>query len=420
MLHVLKITDPIIHRQPSISMKFIHTADWHLGHTLYQHPRTEEFAAFFDALRSTIADEKPDALLVAGDIFDTSMPTVEAQEFYYSTVVSLHEVRPAMKIIIIAGNHDSASRLEAPNRLWEALNVTVVGHFERREQDFPYEKHILPIENEVGTMAYVAALPHTYVGNLPHAAEGEDSYQTRVLQLFRTLREEIDRRCAGVKIPVLAIAHLSAVFHPERVAMEGIGGKEVIDLASLSALFDYVALGHIHQPGHCREGVNALYAGAPIPITFDETYPHGVVVGEFVSDGVLTLRRIDYPTLIPLCRIPAEPAPAEVALQALADFPADCRAYVQAQIFQTGPAVPDLKERIRQSLQDKQAIFCDIKYTYPDTQDEGRCLQVRNVAELRAIDPLTLAKSYYEERTGTSMTDEQLALFNQVVDEIRQ
>lgn len=261
-------------------MKFIHTADWHLGHTLYQHSRMEEFVAFFDALRSTIAAEEPDVLLVAGDIFDTSMPTVEAQEFYYSTVVSLHRVRPAMKIIIIAGNHDSASRLEAPNRLWEALNVVVVGHLERREGAFPYEKHIILIESKGQPVAYVAALPHTYAGNLPHAADGDDNYQARVVQLFQMLREEIDRRRGGMNIPVLAVAHLSAVFHPERMAMEGVGGKEVIDLMPLSAMFDYVALGHIHRPGSLEAGGNAFYAGAPIPISFDESYPHGVVVGE--------------------------------------------------------------------------------------------------------------------------------------------
>lgn len=401
-------------------MKFIHTADWHLGHTLYQHSRTEEFSAFFDALRSTIAAEVPDVLLVAGDIFDTSMPTVEAQEFYYSTVVSLHQVRPEMKIVIIAGNHDSASRLEAPNRLWEALNVVVVGHLERREEGFPYEKHLITIENAGQPVAYVAALPHTYVGNLPHTTEGEDDYQARVLQWFKTLREEIDRRCVGVKIPVLAVAHLSAVSHPDRVALEGIGGKDVIDLEPLSTMFDYVALGHIHHPGRCEDGGNALYPGAPIPISFDETYPHGVVVGKLASDGILTLRRVDYPTLIPVCRVPSEPASPETVLQALSDFPADRRAYVQAQIFQSGPAMPDLKERVRQSLQGKRALFCDIKYTYPDTNQENRRMQIRNVSELRAIDPLTMAKNYYEEQTGVPMTDGQLALFNQVVEEIRQ
>lgn len=136
-------------------------------------------------------------------------------------------------------------------------------------------------------------------------------------------------------------------------------------------------------------------------------------------DGELGLRRIDYPTLIPVCRVPAEPAPPETVLRALSDFPADRRAYVQAQVFQAGPAVPDLKDRVRQSLEGKQALFCDIKYTYPDTHLESRRMQVRNVAELRAIDPLSMARSYYEEKTGVPMTDEQVALFNQVVEEIR-
>jgi exonuclease SbcD len=415
-------------------MKFLHTADWHLGQNFFQHTRDEEFRHFFHCLRQTVRAERPDALLVAGDIFDTTLPGVEAQQRYYDAVVSLHEACPTMQILIIAGNHDSASRLEAPNRLWQALNVTVVGTLARQEGTVDYRRHIFPIRRDGQEVGYVVALPHTYVGNLPHVddadAEG-DSYAARVLQLLQRLRHvavelrsEAERRQvfpAGTPhLPILLMAHLTAVGGQHGEAWQhGVGGKEALPVGPLAQLFDYVALGHIHHPAPLTGVENVRYAGAPIPISFEETYPHGVLVGE-ITDGVLSLRREEYPTLIPVRRVPEQPLPPDEALPRLAAFPADEVAYLQANILQVGAPQPDLRERIRQVLEGKQVRFCDVKFTYPERlAAETSALQVRDMTELRAVDPLTLAKIYYEEKTGTPMSDAQVALMNQIIAEVQ-
>jgi exonuclease SbcD len=401
-------------------MKFIHTADWHLGQNFYQHTRDEEFRHFFQCLLQTIRTERPDALLVAGDIFDNALPGVEAQQFYYDTVVSLHEAYPSMHIFIIAGNHDSASRLEAPHRLWRALNVTVVGTLARHEGSVDYSRHIFPVASGGRPVGYVVALPHTYAGNLPHVETGgEDDYAARTLQLLQRMRHAALEMRGSEPVPILLMAHLTALSSTSGTAwQQGVGGKDAVNIAPIARLFDYVALGHIHNPAPLGGIENARYAGAPIPITFDEGYPHGVMIGEFV-DGQLQLRREEYQTLIPVRRVPERPAAPDEALAALVAFPAESRVYLQANILQEGSARPDLKDQIRAALEGKQALFCDIKYTYPERTDDVQALHVRDMNELRAIEPLDLARIYYEKQTHTPMSDEQVALFNQIMEELK-
>jgi hypothetical protein len=85
-----------------------------------------------------------------------------------------------------------------------------------------------------------------------------------------------------------------------------------------------------------------------------------------------------------------------------------------------GQPQPELKERIRRALEGKQARFCDIKYTYPERTTEGTALQVRDMTELRAIDPITMARIYYKEKTDVEMTDAQVALLQQIIEEVKQ
>ena len=108
-------------------MRFIHTSDWHLGHTLKDMDRSAEHAAFLGWLVERIRDEAPDALLIAGDIFDRSQPSPAAQRAWYEFLLAAHAARPAMAIVVIAGNHDSGARLDAPAQLLSRFKVHVVG-----------------------------------------------------------------------------------------------------------------------------------------------------------------------------------------------------------------------------------------------------------------------------------------------------
>ena len=107
-------------------MRLLHTSDWHIGRTLYGRKRYAEFEAFLNWLAETIQQHEVDALLVAGDIFDTSAPSNRAQELYYRFLCRV-AASNCRHVVVIAGNHDSPSFLNAPKELLRALDVHVIG-----------------------------------------------------------------------------------------------------------------------------------------------------------------------------------------------------------------------------------------------------------------------------------------------------
>ncbi|NQS72549.1 MAG: exonuclease subunit SbcD, partial [Desulfobulbaceae bacterium] len=122
-------------------MKILHTSDWHIGRALYGRKRYEEFKAFLDWLAETIQQNAINTLLVAGDVFDTSTPSNRAQELYYRFLCRV-AASTCRHVVIVAGNHDSPSFLNAPKELLKALDVHVVGSAANPEDE------VLVLRNE--------------------------------------------------------------------------------------------------------------------------------------------------------------------------------------------------------------------------------------------------------------------------------
>lgn len=108
-------------------MKILHTADWHLGQTFFTYDRREEHEAFLEWLREQIKQVEADVLLIAGDVFDTPNPSAASQQLFYRFLRRITEENRALQVVVIAGNHDSAARLEAPNPLLEDMRITIRG-----------------------------------------------------------------------------------------------------------------------------------------------------------------------------------------------------------------------------------------------------------------------------------------------------
>lgn len=147
-------------------MKILHTADWHLGQSLYGFDRLDEQRRFLGQLCEVVAEERPDAMVVAGDVFDISMPSAAAQRVYAEGLLAIHAAVPEMVIVIVAGNHDSASRLEIYRNLWRSHNVFVIGTLRRlADNSADYSAHVVPVPGK----GYIAAVPYVYPHNFPPA-----------------------------------------------------------------------------------------------------------------------------------------------------------------------------------------------------------------------------------------------------------
>jgi len=257
-------------------MKFLHTSDWHIGRSLYGRKRYDEFSTFLDWLARFIEVHKIDALLVAGDIFDTGTPSNRAQELYYGFLCRV-SASCCRHVVIIAGNHDSPSFLNAPKEVLKVLHVHVVGSFTGNPED----EVIVLKDSSDRPEAVVCAVPYLRDRDI-RVAEAGESLDDKNIQLIRgiethyaevsRLAEEKQKICG--EIPVVAMGHL---FASGGRTVEGDGVRELyigslahVGKEIFSSGFDYVALGHLHLSQTVGGEHHIRYSGSPIPMGFGE------------------------------------------------------------------------------------------------------------------------------------------------------
>lgn len=148
-------------------MKILHTADWHIGQLFHEYDRTPEHQQFLNWLVQVIQDEKVDVLLISGDVFDISNPAAASIKMFYTFLNGATKANPDLQVIITAGNHDSASRLEAPKPLLESSNVHIIGLVEKDAAgNINYEKLLVPIHDASGNIKiWCLAVPFLRMGN---------------------------------------------------------------------------------------------------------------------------------------------------------------------------------------------------------------------------------------------------------------
>ena len=254
--------------------KILHTSDWHIGRKLKEHDRTREFQKFFDELLRIIHDENIDALLVAGDIFDNTTPTVQAQDMYYSLLSRLVS-SPCRHIVIISGNHDSPSFLDAPADLLEHCRIHVVG---QARQD-PAEE-VLPLSDSEGrTELIVCAVPFLRNRDVMRAdisdsfSDIESAIKSGIVEHYRRVFERARELQGDSDVPVIAMGHL---FLQEGRARPDDGTRELyvgtairVDAGIFPEWLTYTALGHLHSPQTAGRD-NIRYSGSPIQMGFGE------------------------------------------------------------------------------------------------------------------------------------------------------
>lgn len=279
-------------------MRFLHTSDWHLGQNLLFHERSQEHQLALDWLRQVIIDQAVDALVVSGDVFDIGNPPNYARRMYYGFLTGLMNT-PCRHVIITGGNHDSPSMLEAPRDLLQALNIHVVGAAPESPRDC-----LVELRDEAGELeAVVAAVPFLRDRDLRYGVAGETGAE-RIERIREGLRRyyrnmgELATVYEAAGVPLIAMGHLYASGAEATAKQDNIyiGDVENIDAGSFPAIFDYVALGHIHraQPVGKREEVR--YSGSLIPLSFSETKDEkGVILVDFEGSAVDALTFVDAP-----------------------------------------------------------------------------------------------------------------------------
>ena len=392
-------------------MKILHTSDWHIGQTFYDYDRTEEHKYFFEQLKKIVREEKPDLLLVSGDLFHTSAPSIAAQELYNESLLQLRDESLAfggMHIVLIAGNHDSSSKLDVDGLLWKYFNTDVVGTVPRDNDESPensdfydyvFSKHIIPVRKtrEGETLGYVVAVPHCYPQNFPNI-NPEDGKQERMKRFIGLLLE----KCAELNtegLPVILTAHTfvtgSNIRGHDAIIAGGLGNS---DIGTFGSGWDYLALGHIHFPQEIN-GSNgrARYSGSPIPMNFEEDYEHFVNIVEIEKRGEMPqVRQIPIEPLFKMETISAKELPegkrsCADLLPLLESYPPHEKAYIRLEVLETSELPSDYIQRVKTALKGKEARYCLVKQEIPDKPLEGEGIYL-TAAQVGALSPREMAE----------------------------
>ena len=400
-------------------MKVLHTSDWHLGHTLYDYDRSAEQKHFLHQLCEIVKQEKPDVMVVSGDIYHNPTPSAAAQKMYTDGLLHIHKANPSMSIVVTAGNHDSSSKLEVNTRLWDVVNVKVIGTFEKIDDQFNLDKHIVEVTDSSDKLVgYVVAVPHSYPNNFPVLRE-DTTRELRQKHFFQTLLSEVEVRNTD-KLPVVLMAHLSATGCDMTGHDETVGGIEYVDVQEFGDGYSYLALGHIHCPQTLKNSDGkARYSGSPIPVSFDENYPHSVTLVTFDQDKVPQIEMRNIENIKPLLTIPREPKELEEVLQQLEhNISDDEEAYIRLNVLVKDYLAPDTKERASEILKNKKAKFCTIKQNFETKLSADDNQKKFTLEDIKKVDPIEIAQRFYQHKYNTEMDDELLDCMKQVIQQI--
>ena len=234
-------------------MKFVHISDLHLGKRLYGFSLLEDQKFILDKVIEIIDDEKPDAVLIAGDIYDKPVPLVQAVELFDSFIVRLSARK--VQTFIISGNHDSAGRLSFGGRLMDAEGVHISPAYAGKASSFSLEDEYGPVDNFL--LPFLK--PQTAA---PFFEEEMGDYSS----CLRAAIRRMDIR-PGVRKVLIAHQFVTGASRSDSEEVN-VGGLDNVDAAVFED-FDYVALGHIHSPQNVGDP-RIRYCGTPLKYSFSE------------------------------------------------------------------------------------------------------------------------------------------------------
>ncbi len=399
-------------------MRLLHTSDWHLGQTLYNYDRAYEHQHVLDWLLDTLEAEQADALLIAGDIFDNANPSVAAQRQFYRFLTTAKRRVPQLDIVIIAGNHDSPGRLEAPAPLFEAFDAIVVGYVTRDAKGaIELDRLIVPLKNRDGEIAaWCLAIPFLRPGDVPRVETDGDPYLEGIALLYRqALDRALSRRDNGQAIVALGHCHMNGGQTSEdserRIV---IGGVEALPVEIFDPAIAYAALGHLHRAQKVDGQDRVRYSGSLLPMSFAEIhYPHQVIRIDLDGDALAKTTPIPIPRPVELLQIPTQPAPPDEALAALAalalpDAPLEAQPYLEVRARLNAPE-PGLRARVEAALDGKPVRLTRIETRYNGSAESDSASGPQSLDDLGRLQPDDIFKKLhwrkYGEEPSTALLD---------------
>lgn len=415
-------------------LRLIHTSDWHLGHHLGGLSREAEHEAFLQWLLHTVQAEQADALLIAGDIFDSANPPASAQTRWFQFLGSLRRVLPNLDVVVIGGNHDSAARLDAPDPILSALNLRVVGGLHAAgSADLDLDRLLVPITAKAQPdtpAAWVLAVPFLRPSDLPRVSDDTvDPLIAGVEARYRAVTDAaLARREPGQALIAMGHCYMTGTAISALSERKILGGNQhALPVDLFSSRLAYVALGHLHKAQQVGDWEHVRYSGSPIPLSMTEApYEHQVLRVDLDGEQLVSVESLRVPRLIDLLRVPDEgSAPRAQVLEALAELePADpgrpthTLPYLHVHVRVEGYD-PTLRRAIEQAVADRAVRLVQITLDRPDSPAGLADTDPNTV--LRDLEPTEVFTRLWQSAVGDeAVPADVLAAFHELRDRAHQ
>ena len=425
-------------------LRLFHTADWHLGHCLHGVSRQLEHQRFLDWLLLELQSKQADALIVAGDIFDSANPSAAAQTQLYEFLVKARTQLPALNIVLIGGNHDSASRLDAPSSILNALGVTVVGGLVREDGAINWDRLLVPLTNATGEIkVWCGAMPFLRNADLPTARDGgsvasgtepmrptdqsDEPLISGVKALYAQLFGELQAKATQDEALILTghcymvngcVSELS-----ERKILGG--NQHALPVELFPEDIAYVALGHLHLAQTVGANEHIRYSGSPIPLSFDEShYLHQVLQVDIKKGQPVETLALKIPRSIELLRIPNSKDFAGLLdvleqLELMAfddDLPLEQRPFVELRIKLEKPE-PGLRQQVEDVISKLPVRLLKISTAYSGSSKS--LADVTLEERLEELQPLDVFQRCYQNKFDQEAPENMNTLFNELLENLR-
>ncbi|MEZ9317669.1 exonuclease subunit SbcD [Vibrio lentus] len=332
-------------------MKILHTSDWHLGQNFYNKSRKNEHERFLQWLLEQVTEHNIDAIIVAGDIFDTSTPPSYAREMYNKFVVDSNKI--GCQLVLLGGNHDSVSVLKETQQLLKYMGADVIPNTNEE-----YATQVVELKGKTGDVeALVCAIPFIRPRDVLTSQAGVTGVERQkqlgdaIKQHYQSVYDNAVAKRATFEnsdsVPIIATGHLTAMGVKQSDSVRDIYVGNLDGFAADSfPNADYIALGHIHRPQVVAKREYIRYCGSPIPLSFDELKSQKqVCVVEFV-EGERTISQLAVPTFQPLAEIKGDLNEIESQLNQYIGLEEGQSVWLSIEV-QAQDYLSDLQERMR-------------------------------------------------------------------------
>jgi exonuclease SbcD len=389
-------------------MRILHTSDWHLGQHFIGKSRANEHQSFITWLLSQITLHKIDALIIAGDIFDTGSPPSYAREIYNQFVISMKEIN--CQLVVLGGNHDSVSMLNESKDILTYLSATVIANAKEEAGD----QVIVLNDSEGQPGAVLCAIPYLRPRDimLSQANESGDQKQqalgTAIAEHYQHIFELAQAKRSSLKLdlPIVATGHLTAMGVTASTSVRDIyvGSLEAFPASSFPDA-DYIALGHIHRPQIVGKQPHIRYCGSPIPLSFDELGTQKqVLMVEFSKGKSAEITPLEIPRFQSMQFIKGDLEEIEKQIIAINQSSTKQTTWLSIEI-ETQEYLNNLTQRIQDISEGLNVEILQLRRARPQGQTHIKQQQQETLAELTPEDVFErrLALEDFSGETGVSV-----------------